>query len=39
MTDRYVEQFYPVWITAADRIRTFAIVEIKTIGDLLFGRR
>ena len=40
MTDRYVGQSYPlVDTTGADRIRTFAIAEIRIIGDLLFGRR
>ena len=40
VTDRYVGQFYPlVDTTGADRIRTFAIDEIRMIGDLQFGRR
>ena len=35
-----VGQFYPLVDTfGADRIRTFAIAEIRMIGDLLFGRR
>jgi predicted methyltransferase len=40
VTDRYVGQFYPlVDTTGADRIRTFAIDEIRMIRDLQFGRR